>query len=282
MWNNFDGHPYTQDAFKARVDLIEWTTWKPLFIMQHATGSPTLSDWTKSGTSPAQRIKNMQNLYEVQDHWQHGPHLFIAPDYIWGFSNLLERGTHCSCCNGFSIGIECVGYYSPGHDEWSTGDGAKVRDNFVFAAAVLHNKLGLHPDPFILWKTGLHQHSMCKADGHSICPGPLVDRNDVAKRIAAKMLELRGTSPEPAPLSAAPAVQITAPVGPITATMSVFDAQRSLNAAGYRPLLTVDGQLGPKTQAAIAKFQSSKSIFADGTLSAATVAALESVGGVKA
>lgn len=261
MWNNFDGHPYTREAFKARVDLLEWKTWKPSFIMQHATGSPTLSQWVNGG-SAAQRIKNLQRFYEVEKHWQHGPHLFIAPDFIWGFSNLLERGTHCSCCNGSSIGIECVGYYSPGHDAWDTGDGAKVRDNFVFAAAVLHNKLGLRPDPLVPWQSGLHQHSMCKADGHSICPGPLVDRNDVARRISAKMAELRGVAPS--------MLQAGAPVihGPAW-------LQASLNRLDADPMLAIDGDLGPLTKAALFAWQFKANLKPTGNDDPATIAAIE-------
>jgi hypothetical protein len=72
------------------------------------------------------------------------------------------------------------------------------------------------------------------------------------------------------------------PVTPPAPTLSVSDVQRTLNAAGYRPTLVVDGQFGPKTKDALARFQQSRGIHVDGTLSVLTLNALSSFSASKA
>jgi hypothetical protein len=137
----------------------------------------------------------MELDYEHRLHWTHTPHLFIFPPYpgqddglILEMNDLEVRGTHSSCDNLRALGVEHIGYYSKGHDEWSTGAGAKVRDLGVFAMAALYKQLGIDPaEPLELHKQGHHFHCMCKADGHSICPGPEIDRSDIIGRMKSQI-----------------------------------------------------------------------------------------------
>lgn len=197
MWPGFGGTLYTRDEFEKHVKSLTIGPWVK-FIVLHATGIPDLEQW--ESYPEHQRLVNLQRYYETQLHWRHGPHLFIGPEHICGFSDLTTRGTHCSCWNDRSIGIEMAGNYNLGHDEFDAGDGARVRDNAVFAMAVLYRHLGLRPDPFAEGAHGLHFHSMCKRDGHSQCPGAHVDRAALVVKIEAEMArQAAPTSPTPPP-----------------------------------------------------------------------------------
>jgi hypothetical protein len=55
-----------------------------------------------------QYILNMQPYYEKMG-WLGGPHFFVPPQddiCAFGFNNLMSAGTHASCFNKVSIGIE--------------------------------------------------------------------------------------------------------------------------------------------------------------------------------
>lgn len=59
------------------------------------------------------------NLYNSRG-WTSGPHIFIAPDGIWLFTPIEEKGTHGGPeASKQSIGIEIVGRY---YDEPPTND----------------------------------------------------------------------------------------------------------------------------------------------------------------
>jgi hypothetical protein len=80
------------------------------------------------------------------------------------------------------------------------------------------------------------------------------------------------------PIPNAKPVPVTSPAP----TLSISDVQQILNAAGYRPALVVDGAFGPKTKDALARFQQSRGIHVDGTLSVLTLNALSSFSASKA
>lgn len=201
MWKNFDGRPYTREQLAAHIATADFSNWhrkdgskgRPLYIVLHNTSDPTIKLWLS--WSPQKRsdyIRNVEDYYENKLHWHAGPHFFVPPDEnicAFGFSDLETCGTHASCFNSDSIGIEMVGEFND--EQFDQGSGALVRDNAIFLMALLHNKLGLEPEPYVYGKQGLHFHVECKKDDHD-CPGKFVRKPDVVARINAKMAELRG------------------------------------------------------------------------------------------
>jgi len=49
-------------------------------------------------------------MYEAKG-WKSGPHLFVAPEGVWLFTDIGEQGIHANSGNKGSIGIEMVGRY---------------------------------------------------------------------------------------------------------------------------------------------------------------------------
>jgi len=269
MWPGFDGTLYTREQFAAHVASLTIPPYAK-FVVMHATGAPTLKQW--QAYPEAQRVANLQRYYEQSLHWQHGPHLFIGPDDIAGFSDLRVRGTHCSCWNFDSIGIETAGNWNT--EDFNSGDGAKVRDNFVFAAAVLHKRLGLRPDNYVKGVSGLHLHRECAADGHFECPhaaGTGFDKADIVKRILAAMEALPALVANPALVASAAKLTPTPPAEP--AVGSVAWLQSRLIAFGEAPG-AVDNDWGPKTQGAMRAFQAKHAMAPTWSPDAATIAAL--------
>ena len=268
MWPGYDGHIYTRDQFVEHVAATTFV-FAPKFIVMHATGSPTLAQWM--AYPEAQRLVNQQAYYEKQLGWQHGPHLFIGPADICGFSALGVRGTHCSCWNFDSIGIETAGDWNT--EDFTDGPGAAVIDNFAFAAAVLHKKLNIRPDDFVLGQSGLHFHRECVADGHFECPHA-ASSSFTKDWIIGKVLEYMGlpaatVAPQPAP-TPLPSSN-NARVG------SVAWIQAKLNKAGASPPLGVDGDWGPLTRAALINFQLKRRLSVDGIAGPQTLTALGAV-----
>lgn len=180
-WLGFDPVAYTAAEWVSHVNAIDPVkmTWKPIGVMGHATGLPTLQQWVEMGPQHDARLHNLETFYQGMG-WQHGPHAFVSRSHINGFSSLLSRGTHCSCVNFTHFGLEQAGNYNRGHDDYSTGDGAAVRDMFAIAVAALMKKFGFDPDKLLF-------HSSCKKDGHSQCPGDEVSLPETIVRIKTAM-----------------------------------------------------------------------------------------------
>lgn len=176
-WAGFDGKAYTRDQFAAHVRALKWLRWKPIGITLHNTALPTLHQWVEAGEKHDQRIKNLQSYYENKLGWHAGPHLFISRHFINGFSNMLQPGVHSTCYNATHIGIEMVGDYTA--EKFSSGDGALVRDNAVFAMALLYKVLDVSPTTLVF-------HKECRRDNHD-CPGHNVDKRDMIARVLRAM-----------------------------------------------------------------------------------------------
>ena len=181
MWKGFDPTAYSQDAWLAHVVAIKPSdmTWKPIGVTLHNTGAPTLGQWAESGPAHDARLRNLQKYYESNLGWHHGPHAFISRTRINGFSPLSEPGVHSTCFNRDHFGIEMVGDYEPGGDAFASGDGALVRNNAIWALAVLHKKFGFDPERLTF-------HRDCPRDRHA-CPGSQVEKEDIIMRVKTLM-----------------------------------------------------------------------------------------------
>lgn len=193
---------YTQQGFCDFVNTLSWSNWKPKFITLHNTGAPTLIQWLhdNNDANHKRRLENMDAMYK-REGWHSAVHVFIGPesDGIWNTCDLTQDGVSVSCWNKITLGIEMVGNYAtlpelhyagaPPADSWTSPQGLQVRDNAVYAMAVLHNALGLQPDGYEEGVKGLHFHRECTRDHHA-CPGGQVDKQDIVARVKAKMSEL--------------------------------------------------------------------------------------------
>ncbi len=168
----------TPEEFKAYAEKLNWTHWRPSFVVLHNTAEPNVAQWTHFGlgkTAGARRVQNLNHYYQSDEGWHSGPHIFVAPDLIWIACDLAADGVHASCYNSLSIGVEMVGDYSI--ESFNEGEGAQVRDNAVACLAALHKALKIDPET-------LHFHKECLRDHHE-CPGKNVDKADMIARVKA-------------------------------------------------------------------------------------------------
>ncbi len=241
MWPNFDGKPYTRAQLAAHISACDFSTWKhkdgsrskPAFITLHNTSSPTIQLWQSwSPDKRQQYIYNVQQYYQKLG-WLGGPHFFVTPQAdicAFGFNDLLSAGTHASCFNNVSIGIEMVGEFD--REAFDSGPGAQVADNAIYLMALLHNKIGLTPAPYAYNQHGLHFHVECKADHHD-CPGQFVQKPDVVQRVTAMMAQLSAPprAPAPAMLAAGAAPEVALPTLSTTLPQEAVDRLCNLAAA---------------------------------------------------
>ncbi len=150
MWPAINAE-YTQEQFRRRVADLSWSKWRPSKIVWHNTAAPTLAQWIKTadedrtaGRVPGiTRIRNLEAFFRDNNGWSGCPHLFIANDFIWEMNVLTSPGVHSPSWNGSSIGIEMIGDYDA--DSADAGPGLQVKQNTVFATAILCSALGLEP-----------------------------------------------------------------------------------------------------------------------------------------
>jgi N-acetylmuramoyl-L-alanine amidase CwlA len=100
-------------------------------IVLHHT-SDTLRQWKKGEVS----IGYYKKLYESKG-WKAGPHLFVAPEGIYLFTDINIQGIHANSGNRGSIGVEMVGNYN------KTLPSGKIWSNIKKVLRILMNKFNL-------------------------------------------------------------------------------------------------------------------------------------------
>ena len=100
-------------------------------IILHHTWD-TIEEWKEGKVS----ILYYKKMYEEKG-WQSGPHLFIAPEGIWLFTDINLQGRHANEGNKGSVGIEMVGRYD---ENLPSG---KVWENTKTALKILLKKFNL-------------------------------------------------------------------------------------------------------------------------------------------
>lgn len=186
---------FSQELFGAYIKTLSWPAWRPSKIVWHNTAAPSLEQWQKSaeadrakGLVPGiTRIKNLETYFRDQNHWSGAPHLFIAPDFIWVFNPLTSPGVHSPSFNTTSIGIEMVGDFAREDD--GTGDGLRVKNNTIYATAMLCSTIGIDPSSGeVDAKTGVATgaifiHKQDLKTKHD-CPGEHIARDKQAMILA--------------------------------------------------------------------------------------------------
>ena len=141
----FLAHPthYTPDEFQVYLSGLGFARgWRPASVTLHNTGVPSLKQWLAMGATPQERWGANLNAYYQKLGWHAGPHLVVCPDYVWVLSDPEADGVSVSCWNRETFGVEMVGDFRQGGDDFGSGPGAKVRDGAVFVLAALCEKLG--------------------------------------------------------------------------------------------------------------------------------------------
>ncbi len=174
-WKGIVGQGFKPDDFRQYVDDLNFSNWRPQFVVVHNTSAPRLSQW--HSTPGAQRMQNLQSYYRDQMKWSAGPHLFVADDLIWVFTPLTTSGIHSPSWNAISWGVEIVGEYE---DEIF---GGQIKSNSVEALTSLHQKLGLDPQH-------LRFHKEDPLTTHKSCPGRSVVKPDLIAAIEARLVSL--------------------------------------------------------------------------------------------
>lgn len=170
-WKGIVGTGFTPEDFDHYVQQLHFGTWRPQLVVLHNTASPRLSQW--HSVPGHQRMENLAHFYRDTQKWSAGPHLFVADDLIWAFSPLTTSGVHSPSWNRISWGVEMVGDYST--EPFTSGAGAKVRDNAVSALVTLHAVMGLDSH-------SLKLHKEDPKTTHN-CPGKNVDKQDIIQRV---------------------------------------------------------------------------------------------------
>ena len=123
---------------------LNYISWRPSNFVVHNTASPTLYQWWHSGTSPAQRMKNLQNYYQNEMGWSAGPHFFIDGKSWWCMTPPNVKGVHSPSWNGTMLGFEHVGDYAT--ESATSGMGAEVQRMGHELSAVCCEFFGWDPE----------------------------------------------------------------------------------------------------------------------------------------
>jgi hypothetical protein len=167
-----DGRVMSADEFVAYIESLEMPPPLPTRIFLHHTWRPTRESWRGHDT-----ILGMKAYYERQlwqdlqgrwhEGWTAGPHLFIADDGIWLFSDIRYDGVGVYGHNYRSRHIEMVGNYDEGMPSGAT------LLNTIAALGVLHERLGLD-----IRQLNFHRDFSTKS-----CPGWAVEKDWIIPQV---------------------------------------------------------------------------------------------------
>lgn len=183
---------FTQEEFRAYVAGLSWPRWRPSLIVWHNTAAPTLAQWHASAVEDERkgiippgltRIRNLERYYQNDQKWSGGPHLFIDDEFIWVFNPLTSPGVHSPSWNRTSLGFEMIGDFDREDDD--SGLGLKVKQNAIFATAVICDTLGLSPEKAI------RLHKEDPRTTHA-CPGVHIAQDKEAMIAAVESLMAAG------------------------------------------------------------------------------------------
>jgi hypothetical protein len=186
VWKGIVGKSFSPQTFDAYCHTLQWTTWRPSFIVLHNTGAPTLAQRPVGLTHD--HILSLEAFYRDVQKWSAGPHLFVDDRQIWVFTALTMTGVHSPSWNQVSFGVEMLGDYQT--EAFTTGRGQAVRDNAIAAIATLGSVLGLQPSSMKL-------HREDPLTTHH-CPGDNVVKSAVIQAVQDKTAALHGGEHDPA------------------------------------------------------------------------------------
>jgi hypothetical protein len=175
-WKGIVDKSFSNDEFDRYCHSIQWTQWRPTFIVLHNTAIPNLAQRPQGLTQ--QHILGLEAFYRDNQKWSGGPHLFIDDKQIWVFTPLNVSGTHSPSWNKEAIGIEMLGDYET--EPFNSGRGLAVRKNAVAAIATLSAILGLAPQSMKI-------HREDPLTTHA-CPGKNVRKLEIIQEVHDLMI----------------------------------------------------------------------------------------------
>jgi len=229
------GQAMDADEFVRYVENLEFPLPLPNRIFLHHTWRPTRDGWRGMASILAMKDYYERQLWkddegQVHEGWTAGPHLFIADDGIWLFSDLRWDGVGVYGHNHRSRHVEMVGNYDS-----QLPCGAILR-NTVVALGVLHERLGLDID-----RLCFHRDYSSKS-----CPGWAVRKNWIIPRVAAWIEDYRRSrEPIPGPLRRSLTEMLkglVVPTNPNAALAKAGRARGLLGALSDEIPLEIDGQ----------------------------------------
>ena len=176
-WKGIVGTAFSPDDFDTYCHGLQWSAWRPSFIVVHNTQIPSLAQ-RKSGLSK-QHILDLEKFYRDTQKWKAGPHLFVDDKQIWVFTPLTVSGTHSPSWNKVALGVEMLGDFEK--EPFDAGRGLEVRRNAVSAVATLCGILGLDPQSIRL-------HREDPLTTHA-CPGKNVRKLEVIQDVQDLLIQ---------------------------------------------------------------------------------------------
>jgi hypothetical protein len=184
-----DGRVMSASEFVAYIEGLEMPEPLPTRFFLHHTWRPTRESWRGHSTILAMKRYYEQQLWRdaqgrLREGWTVGPHLFVADDGIWLFSDIRYDGVGVYGHNYRSRHLEMVGNY----DE-QPPSGPTLR-NTIVALGILHEKFGLD-----IRNLYFHRDFSTKS-----CPGWAVRKEWIIPQVERWIQEYRAArQPRPQP-----------------------------------------------------------------------------------
>lgn len=136
------GKVMTASEFVDYVEHLDLPAPRANRVFLHHTWKPTPETWHGYDTILGMKAYYEQQIWtdldgQVYEGWTVGPHIFVAPDGIWLFSDLRYDGVGVYGHNYRSRHIEMVGNY-----DYQLPSGS-ILDDTVAVLGILHERLGL-------------------------------------------------------------------------------------------------------------------------------------------
>src|SRR6187551_1406735 len=106
-WKGIVGKNFSLQEFDSYCHTLQWTNWRPSFIVLHNTATPSLAQRPDGLTK--EHITSLEAFYRDEQKWSGGPHLFVDDKQIWVFTPLTVSGTHSPSWNKVALGVEMLG-----------------------------------------------------------------------------------------------------------------------------------------------------------------------------
>jgi len=229
------GEVMTADEFVDYVENLDFPSPLPKRIFLHHTWRPTRDSWRGMDTILAMKDYYERQLWEdeegrLHEGWTAGPHLFIADDGIWLFSDVRWDGVGVYGHNHRTRHIEMVGNY-----DRQLPSGATLA-NTIVALGILHERLGLDIDDL-----AFHRDFSTKS-----CPGWAVRKDWIIPQAAAWIRDYRRRNEENLPTLRQSLLkmvrELLVPTHPHASLAEAAAARGLLGALTYEIPLEIDDQ----------------------------------------